>query len=119
MHWIHASSGARWGFAASGPDSHLKAIEARSDGSLLLLERVRQRGDKRLHTVLRWLDPDRCGDARPCAAPRLPVSPEPIVGDDNVEGLACADDGTCWLASDGGADEARPTRLWQFRLNRR
>ena len=75
VHWIHASSGARWGFAASGPDGHLKAIEARSDGSLLLLERVRQRGDKRLHTVLRWLDPDSCGDTRLCAAPHLPVAP--------------------------------------------
>lgn len=116
VHWIHATSGLRWGFVPAGADSQLKAIEARPDGSLLLLERVRQPGDSRLHTVLRWLDPAVCGDQVLCAAPSLPMFPAPIVGHDNVEGLACKADGTCWLVNDGGADAEQPTRLWQFRL---
>jgi hypothetical protein len=118
LHWIHAASGARWGFAASGRDSHLKAIESLPDGTLLLLERTQARGDERLHTVLRWLDLGACGEARLCAAPLLPMQPAPIVGPDNVEGLACNDEGTCWLVSDGGAGDKPPTRMWQFRLAR-
>lgn len=116
LHWIHAASGARWGFSAAGPHSHLKAIESRPDGSLLLLERVRWRDDPRLHTVIRFLNPARCGEARLCSAPVLPIQPAPLIGTDNHEGLACTDSGTCWLVNDGGPKGEQPTRLIQFRL---
>lgn len=116
VHWIHAGSGARWGFAPAGPHSQLKAIEARPDGSLLLLERVRRDNDPRLHTILRTLDPATCGEARLCPAPVVPVHPAPIVGDENHEGLACTDSGTCWMVNDGGPNAEQPTRLIQFRL---
>ena len=116
VHWIHAGSGARWGFAPAGPHSQLKAIEARPDGSLLLLERVRRDNDPRLHTILRTLDPATCGEARLCPAPVVPIQPAPIVGDENHEGLACTDSGTCWLVNDGGPNGEQPTRLIQFRL---
>jgi hypothetical protein len=69
--------------------------------------------------VRRWLDRARCGEARLCAAPVLPVLPAPPVGDDNHEGLACTEGGTCWLVNDGGADTEQPTRLTQFRLQSR
>ncbi|KNZ32342.1 MAG: hypothetical protein AD742_11125 [Methylibium sp. NZG] len=66
--------------------------------------------------MLRWLDPATCGEPVRCVAPHLRVLPEQIVGADNVEGLACTVDGTCWLVSDGGAGGEQPTRLWQVRL---
>ena len=121
-HWVHAADGTRWAFHTAGQRSHLKALEVLADGSLLLLERVRDAGDPGLRVVLRRLDPLQCDASRLCAAPELVQRPAPLAGLDNYEGLACMPrlEGPCWLVSDdGGASEpARQTRLVQFTLVR-
>lgn len=115
-HGVHAASGARWQLAASGPRSQIKAIEVLADGSLLLLERVQPVRGGPHQSVLRWLDPASCGDDRACAAPPLSLTPAAAFGTDNQEGLACADDGRCWLVNDSGPGRGTASWLTPFRL---
>lgn len=129
-HALHAADGRQWHFRPGGRGSSLKAVEALADGGWLLLERTTAPGGG-YRTVLRRLDPDRCaavppsGAATPapepplCDTEALPVVPPLEEGPDNFEGLACAGDGRCWIVSDGGTASTAPTRLVQWRLERR
>ena len=115
-HAVHAASGRSWRFAPAGPGSQLKAIETLQRGSvagLLVLERLRG-----MQPVLRWLALDHCGDATPCTPEPVPLHGLPADGRHNVEGLACRDDGVCWLVSDAASGKS-PTRLLQLRLHGR
>ncbi|WP_425260835.1 esterase-like activity of phytase family protein [Rubrivivax sp. RP6-9] len=115
-HAVHAASGRSWRFAPAGPGSQLKAIESLWRGAtpgLLVLERLRG-----MRPVLRWLALDRCGDATPCTPEPVLLHGLPADGRHNVEGLACRDDGVCWLVSDAPSGTT-PTRLLQLRLHGR
>ena len=129
-HALHADDGRQWHFLPSGRGSSLKAVEALGDGGWLVLERVAAPGGG-YRTLLRRLDPERCATMGPaaaampasrpviCDAAVVPVVPPLPDGPDNFEGLACADDGRCWIVSDGGTSRSAPTRLVQWRLERR
>lgn len=123
LHAVHADGGRRWAFEPAGAGSHVKAIEALPDGRLLVLERVPRGaaadGSRLFRTVLRLLDLRACGQAEPCDAAVLPVSPPLPVGPENFEGLACASDGRCWIVNDSGPEPGTPTRLLQLRLELR
>jgi hypothetical protein len=125
VHVLHAEDGRQWQVEPSDRSSSLKAIEAMGQGAWLLLERLGSPSDG-YRTVIRQLDPERCGSpATPgtgavrCEAPVVPLHPPLDTGPDNFEGLACAEDGRCWIVSDGGTSRTAPTRLVQWRLEPR
>lgn len=115
-HAVHAASGRSWRFAPAGPGSQLKAIERLQRGGtvgLLVLERLRG-----MQPVLRWLALDGCGGTTPCTPEPVPLLGLPADGRHNVEGLACRDDGVCWLVSDATPGKTA-TLLLQLRLHGR
>lgn len=120
LHAVHADGGRWWAFEPAAAGSHVKAIEALAGGALLVLERVplppAADGGRSFRTLLRLLRLPGCGPAQVCPADVLPVQPPIADGPDNFEGLACADDGRCWIVSDSGPDRATPTRLLQLKM---
>lgn len=118
-HWhaLHAADGRSWGFEAAAVRSHLKAIELLPGHRVLVLERTEHPATGgAFRTHLRLLDLTRCGESVPCDARTLALTPALPDGPDNFEGLACADDGRCWIVSDSGPDRQGRTRLLQLRL---
>jgi hypothetical protein len=122
VHAVHAGGGRWWSFEPAGAGSHIKAIEVLPGARLLVLERVAlgrlADGSRRFRTQLRLLSLRGCGQALVCEAAVVPVQPPLPEGPDNFEGLACAEDGRCWIVSDSGPDDTTPTRLLQLRLER-
>lgn len=120
-HWhaLHAADGRSWSFEAAAVRSHLKAIELLPGHRVLVLERTEHPATGgAFRTHLRLVDLTRCGEGMPCEARSLEITPALADGPDNFEGLACADDGRCWIVSDSGPERQGRTRLLQLRLER-
>ena len=88
-------------------------------GRLLLLEKVADAPLER-RWWLRELDLGACDPEGRCEAPAVPLAGPALGEDDNLEGLACRDDGHCLAVSDDGRlPQPRTLLLWlQLRRGR-
>ena len=66
----------------------------------------------------REVDLAGCPTNAPCSPPMVVVAGGGIDDKDNFEGLACKDAATCWLVSDGDANDGTRTVLAQVKLTR-
>ena len=100
QHQLHGASGPAlaWQTPPDQPGTSLKGMDTLPDGTILVLERVRD-ADGAITPLLRRIDPALCLAAAPCAAPAI-VLDLPVPPDADFEGLAWLGDGRVLLASD-------------------
>lgn len=112
-HTLVAEDGRQWALPVAGPGASIKAAHADGQGRLLLLEKVASAPLER-RWWLRELDPGACaGSPARCEAPAIALASPALAEDDNLEGLACRDDGHCLAISDDGRlPQPRTLLLW-------
>ena len=116
-HTLVAEGGGRWTLAAAGRGASIKAAHADAGGRLLLLEKVADAPLER-RWWLRELDLGACDRQGRCEAPAIPLASPALAEDDNLEGLACRDDGHCLAVSDDGRLPRPRTLLLWLQLRR-
>ena len=118
-HVLVAEGGQRWTLAAAVRGASVKAAHADAAGRLLLLEKVADAPLER-RWWLRELDLGACDREGRCEASAAPLASAALGEDDNLEGLACRDDGHCLAVSDDGRlPQPRTLLLWlQLRRGR-
>lgn len=117
-HALLAEDGRRWHLpAGSGGRASVKAAHVTAAGRLLLLEKIDPSGLPP-RWVLREVDLATCTPVGHCQAAAVPVPTEGLQRDDNLEGLACRDDGHCLLITDDGRLSAPRTVLLWLALRR-
>ncbi len=117
-HRLLAEDGRRWTLPAGGAGRvSIKAAHVTAAGRLLLLEKIDPPGTPP-RWVLREVDFAACTPAGRCEAAVVAVPTEGLQRDDNLEGLACRDDGHCLLISDDGRLSAPRTVLLWLALQR-
>jgi hypothetical protein len=113
FHTLVAEDSRQWALPVAGRGSSIKAAHADAGGRLLLLEKVADAPLAR-RWWLRELDLGACaGSPARCEAPAIALASPTLAEDDNLEGLACRDDGHCLAVSDDGRlPQPRTLLLW-------
>lgn len=112
-HTLYAASGTTWSFAASQPDSRLKAIQKLPDGNLLVLERTREKKGGAPTARLRYLDFAKCSERRECHLAELSAEPDAMLVD-NFEGMARLSGDLFLIVTDKKRKDAEPTTFVLF-----
>lgn len=115
-HLLVAADGRAWTLPPAGDRASIKAAHVDAQGRLLLLEKIAS-APLPGRWWLREVDLARC-TAIACDAPPVALPVGSLADDDNLEGLACRDDGHCLLVSDDGRLAAPRTRLLWVALRR-